>query len=142
MSLQHIFMLMLENRSFDHMLGFSMINGRDAQTGQLTQVNGLMGNESKVFNGSTYLNEYRSSTSQHPLTDVTLGDLRAALAAFEVANHEVAAAWGGLLPALSVDYLYGIDSNQFAIRTDGLRNVGYSAVATLQIPIFSWGSGC
>jgi outer membrane protein TolC len=69
-------------------------------------------------------------------------DLRAALAAFEVANHKVAAAWGGLLAALSVDYFYGIDSNQFAIRTDGLRNVGYSAVATLQIPIFSWGSGC
>lgn len=67
-------------------------------------------------------------------------DLRAALAAFEVANHEVAAAWGGLLPSLSLDYFYGIDSNQFAIRTDGLRNLGYSAVATLQIPIFSWGS--
>ena len=67
-------------------------------------------------------------------------DLRAALAAFEVANHEVAAAWGGLLPALSIDYFYGLDSNQFAIRTDGIRNVGYSAVATLQIPIFSWGS--
>ena len=67
-------------------------------------------------------------------------DLRAALAALEVANHEVTAAWGGLLPALSVDYLYGIDSNQFALRTDGVRNVGYSAVATLQIPIFSWGS--
>jgi outer membrane protein TolC len=44
------------------------------------------------------------------------------------------------LPALSIDYLYGIDSNQFAIRTDGVRNIGYSAVATLQIPIFSWGS--
>ena len=57
-----------------------------------------------------------------------------------MANHEVTAAWGGLLPALSVDYLYGIDSNQFAIRTDGVRNIGYSAVATLQIPIFSWGS--
>jgi len=67
-------------------------------------------------------------------------DLHAALAAFEVANHEVTAAWGGLLPALSVDYLYGIDSNNFAIRTDGVRNLGYSAVATLQIPVFSWGS--
>lgn len=67
-------------------------------------------------------------------------DLRAALAAFQGANHAVAAAWGGLLPALTVDYFYGIDSNQFAIRTDGLRNLGYSAVATLQIPIFSWGS--
>ena len=67
-------------------------------------------------------------------------DLRAALAAFEAANHEVTAAWGGLLPALNVDYFYGIDSNQFAIHTDGFRNLGYSAVATLQIPIFSWGS--
>ena len=66
--------------------------------------------------------------------------LRAALAGFEVANHEVTAAWGGLLPALSIDYLYGIDSNQFAVRTDGVRNLGYSTVATLQIPIFSWGS--
>jgi len=67
-------------------------------------------------------------------------DLRAALAAYEVANHEVTAAWGGLLPALSIDYFYGIDSNQFAIHTNGVRNLGYSTVATLQIPIFSWGS--
>ena len=67
-------------------------------------------------------------------------ELRAALAGFEVANHEVTAAWGGLLPALNVDYFYGIDSNKYAVRTDGVRNLGYSAVATLQIPIFSWGS--
>lgn len=67
-------------------------------------------------------------------------DLRAALAAYEVSKHEVTAAWGGLLPSLSVDYFYGIDSNKFAIRTDGVRNVGYSGVATLQIPIFSWGA--
>jgi outer membrane protein TolC len=67
-------------------------------------------------------------------------DLRAALAAREVANHEVTAAWGGLLPSLSIDYFYGIDSNKFAIRTNGVRNLGYSTVATLQIPIFSWGS--
>jgi outer membrane protein TolC len=67
-------------------------------------------------------------------------ELRASLSALETANHEVTAAWGGLLPALSVDYFYGIDSNKFAVRTDGVRNLGYSAVATLQIPIFSWGS--
>jgi len=67
-------------------------------------------------------------------------DLRAALAAYQASSHEVTAAWGGLLPSLSVDYFYGIDSNQFAIRTDGVRNLGYSTVATLQIPIFSWGS--
>jgi outer membrane protein TolC len=67
-------------------------------------------------------------------------DLRAALAALEVAEHEVAAAWGGLLPSLSIDYFYGIDSNQFAIRSNGVRNLGYSTVASLQIPIFSWGA--
>lgn len=67
-------------------------------------------------------------------------DLRAALAAYEVANHEVSAAWGGLLPSLSLDYFYGIDSNQFSITSHGVRNVGYSTVATLQIPIFSWGA--
>jgi outer membrane protein TolC len=67
-------------------------------------------------------------------------ELGSALAAFEAANHQVTAAWGGLLPALSVDYFYGIDSNKFAVRTNGVRDLGYSAVATLQIPIFNWGA--
>jgi outer membrane protein TolC len=67
-------------------------------------------------------------------------DLRAALAALQAANHEVTAAWGGLLPSLTVDYFYGIDSNKFATRVDGVRALGYSAVASLQIPIFNWGA--
>jgi len=67
-------------------------------------------------------------------------DLRAALAALAVANHQVTAAWGGLLPSLSVDYFYGIDSNKFATRVNGVRDLGYSTVATLQIPIFNWGA--
>jgi phospholipase C len=54
MSVQHIFVLMLENRAFDHMLGFSLINGRDAEAGAPTKVNGLSGSESNVFNGTTY----------------------------------------------------------------------------------------
>jgi outer membrane protein len=67
-------------------------------------------------------------------------DLRAALAAYQASRHEVTAAWGGLVPSLNVDYFYGIDSNQFAVEVNGIRNLGYSTVATLQIPIFSWGS--
>jgi outer membrane protein TolC len=67
-------------------------------------------------------------------------DLRAALYAYQAARHEVSAAWGGLLPSLTVDYFYGIDANQFAITTNGVRNLGYSGIATLQIPIFSWGA--
>ena len=54
MPAQHVFVLMLENRAFDHMLGFSAIKGRDAETGQSTQVNGLTGSESNVFDGSPY----------------------------------------------------------------------------------------
>jgi outer membrane protein TolC len=68
-------------------------------------------------------------------------DLRAALSALEAAKHEVTAAWGGLLPSLNIDYFYGIDANQFATKDrNGVRNLGYSTVASLQIPIFSWGS--
>ena len=67
-------------------------------------------------------------------------ELRAALAAFTAANREVTAAWGGLLPSLTIDYFYGIDANRFATKTDGVRNLGYSTVATLLIPVFSWGA--
>lgn len=55
MPVEHIFVMMLENRAFDHMLGFSEIVGRNAETGGATQVNGLTGSESNVFNSSRYL---------------------------------------------------------------------------------------
>jgi len=39
--IRHVFVLALENRSFDHMLGFSGIEGIDAVTGAPTAVNGV-----------------------------------------------------------------------------------------------------
>src|SRR5260370_6178205 len=39
--IKHVFVLMLENRSFDHLLGFSQIKGTDAVTGQPTTIEGL-----------------------------------------------------------------------------------------------------
>jgi phospholipase C len=51
--IQHVFVLMLENRSFDHLLGFSDISGTDAVTGLATTVNGLSGTESNTYNGVT-----------------------------------------------------------------------------------------
>ena len=42
---EHVFVLMLENRSFDHMLGFSGITGTDAATGNPTAIDGLSGAE-------------------------------------------------------------------------------------------------
>ena len=70
-------------------------------------------------------------------------DLRAAQAALRQAGYEVTSAWGAVLPALSFDYWYGIDAAQFATRgpaPDHLNNLGSSAAATLQVPIFSWGA--
>ena len=73
--------------------------------------------------------------------------LREALASLRAANQEVAAAWSGFLPSIGLDYFYGIDANRFA--TNGvdpatgqpIRNLGYAATATLQLPIWNWGAG-
>lgn len=70
-------------------------------------------------------------------------DLRAAQAALRQASHEVTSAWGGVLPAITLDYWYGIDANQFATRgpaPDRINNLGSSAAATLQLPIWNWGA--
>ena len=53
-AIEHIFVLMLENRSFDHMLGFSQVTGADAETGETTQIDGLVGTESNSYGGKTY----------------------------------------------------------------------------------------
>jgi phospholipase C len=52
--IEHVFVLMLENRSFDHMLGFSGIKGTDAVTRAATKINGLTGTESNSWNGTVY----------------------------------------------------------------------------------------
>ena len=67
-------------------------------------------------------------------------ELSAAFAALEAANYEVMVARAGHLPTLVLDYFYGIDANHFAVSTDGIRNLGYSAAATLNIPVWHWGA--
>lgn len=73
-------------------------------------------------------------------------ELRAALATLKAANQEVAVAWNGFLPALTLDYFYGIDATHFATTqvdpVTGLpvRNLGYAATATLELPIWNWGA--
>jgi outer membrane protein TolC len=72
--------------------------------------------------------------------------LRAAIESLRAAKYDVTSAWGGILPSGSIDYFYGIDASHFATyQTDpatGLRinNLGYSVVASLQIPIWNWGA--
>ena len=53
-AIKNVFVLMLENRSFDHMLGFSGITGLDAATGAPTAIDGLDGTQSNDYRGQTY----------------------------------------------------------------------------------------
>jgi outer membrane protein TolC len=71
-------------------------------------------------------------------------DLRAALASVQQASHDVTGARAGYLPSLTLDYFYGIDAAHFAVNTavDGQKfsNLGSSAIATLNIPMWNWGA--
>lgn len=72
-------------------------------------------------------------------------DLRAALEAVRQSKYDIFGARAGYLPSLSFDYFYGIDAPRFATHTvfsDGERvsNLGYSWLATLNIPIWNWGT--
>jgi len=73
-------------------------------------------------------------------------DVRAALEATKAAGHDVFAARAGYLPALGLDYWYGIDAPNFGVnfpqRFNGqnFSNLGSSISATLDIPIWNWGT--
>jgi len=68
-------------------------------------------------------------------------DLRAALATVQQAGQDVNGARGGYLPSLSFDYWYGIDATRFAVNgPSGVSNLGTSAAATVNIPIWNWGA--
>ena len=46
---------------------------------------------------------------------------------------------GCLSADLGLNFNYGIDAEQFAVNgRDGVRNLGYSAGATLDIPVWDW----
>ena len=66
-------------------------------------------------------------------------ELQSALATARLADLSVTSARLAYLPDLSLNYSYGIDAPQFAATgSDGSRFLGYSAFATLDIPIWDW----
>jgi len=67
-------------------------------------------------------------------------DLQVAMGSLRAARFGLDSARGGYLPSLSLDYFYGIDAPQFATHTEGVRNLGYAATATLNIPVWNWGA--
>lgn len=76
-------------------------------------------------------------------------DLTAAKAGIQQAGYDVSVARYGYLPSLGLDLFYGINANEFAVSTPHPRadpaladrnNLGYSAQATLNIPVWNWGA--
>jgi outer membrane protein TolC len=66
-------------------------------------------------------------------------ELRQAIASLRVSNLDVTAARAAYLPDLSLNFTYGIDAVEFATNgRDGVKNLGYSASATLDIPVWDW----
>ena len=66
-------------------------------------------------------------------------ELKSALAALAASNADVQAAWGALLPNAVLNVTYGIDAPQFAANgPDKVRNLGYSASVTVNIPVWDW----
>jgi outer membrane protein TolC len=98
------------------------------------------------FQDFTLSDDLAAAPALPPMSDVESmagknnPELQAAFAAMDVANHEVTVARAAHLPSLVIDYLYGIDANRFATYTDDIRNLGYSATATLNIPVWHWGA--
>jgi outer membrane protein TolC len=79
----------------------------------------------------------RLSMQQNP-------EINAALALVRAEKYDVLAARAGYLPPLTLDLFYGIDASHFALNSvsDGQKfsNLGYSGQATMNIPIWNWGT--
>ena len=66
-------------------------------------------------------------------------ELQGALASLHQSDLGVTAARSAYLPDLALNYSYGIDAAQFATKSpEGFHNLGYSASATLDIPVWDW----
>jgi outer membrane protein TolC len=66
-------------------------------------------------------------------------ELHAAMAALRVSALGVTAARAAYLPNLGLNFTYGIDAEQFAVNgSGGVKNLGYSASVTLDIPLWDW----
>jgi len=66
-------------------------------------------------------------------------ELKSAMMSLRVSSLDVRSARAAYLPDLGVSFAYGIDAAEFAANgRDGVKNLGYSATATLDIPVWDW----
>jgi outer membrane protein TolC len=71
-------------------------------------------------------------------------EIRAALSTVQAAAHDVNSARSGYFPSVSLDYWYGIDAERYATYTPiaggRIKNLGASAMASLNLPLWNWGA--
>lgn len=66
-------------------------------------------------------------------------ELRSAVASIQISQADTYTARAALLPELAINATYGIDATNFGVNgPDGIRNLGYSLSAQLDIPVWNW----
>ncbi len=74
----------------------------------------------------------------------TSPEIKTAASVVNEATHGITIAKYGYLPSFGLDFWYGFNSNQLTwyttIDKEKFRNPGYQAQATLNIPLWTWGS--
>ncbi len=74
-------------------------------------------------------------------------DVAAADAAFRAAGHDVSIARNAFLPTLSIEGVYGIEANEFALHSivldrpevGEIPTLGYFLTVNLTVPVWDWG---
>lgn len=78
-------------------------------------------------------------TSMETMARQNNPELRSAMASLQVSQAETYSATAALLPDLALNFTYGIDATNFGINgPGGIRNLGYSMSAQLDIPVWDW----
>jgi outer membrane protein TolC len=98
----------------------------------------LADDPARILKLPAFVKAQQEATANDPQVD-------AAVKTEKAAHKDLVAARFGYLPTLSFDYYYGIDANQFATYTgvgsgQRIQNLGYSALASLNVPLFTWGA--
>lgn len=68
-------------------------------------------------------------------------DIRAAQITLDQQQYEIKSARAAMLPAISFDFFYGMNSNDFALHTrEGFLNIGSVAQVQAIVPLWNWGA--
>jgi outer membrane protein TolC len=124
---------------------------RDARDGNLAATKARLALSVLVFpdfrDNFTVVDDLLSATplptleSVKDLASQANPDVRAAEASVRQETLSVVSARSAMLPAVSFDYFYGIDANQFALyNAEHQRLLGSVAQAQVTVPLFNWGA--